>query len=143
MPRKRYLVRLPADERTRLHKLLKAGAAPARQLARVHILLLADEGYTDATIATMLHVGTATVARIRHKYVQHGLTSALTERSRPGGQRKLAPTQEAYLVALACSDPPQDQATWTMRLLADQLVELGVIGSISDETVRRTLKKMT
>lgn len=142
MPHKRYLVRLPADERKHLQKLLKAGAAPARQLARVHILLLADEGYPDATIATMLHVGSATVARTRHKYVQHGLAPALTERPRPGGQRKLAPVQEAHLVALACSDPPADHACWTMRLLADQLVELGVIGSISDETVRRTLKKM-
>lgn len=67
MPRKHYLVRLPVDERKQLQKLLKQGAAPARQLVRVHILRLADEGYADATIATMLHVGTATVARTRHK----------------------------------------------------------------------------
>lgn len=98
MPRKRYLVRLPAADRTRLHKLLKQGAAPARQLARVHILLLADEGYTDATIATMLHVGTATVARTRHKYVQHGLPAALTERP---------------VLAGSASSPPPKKPTWS------------------------------
>jgi transposase len=137
---KKYQVRLSADERKQLTRLLKGGAAPARQLTRAHVLLLTDEGYPDATIATMLHITVATVARTRRKYVEHDLGVALTERPRIGGQAKLGGQQVAHLVALACTTRP-DGGTWTMRLLAEQLVELGVVDSISDETVRRTLKK--
>lgn len=140
MPNKKYIVRLPADARKQLTHLLKHGAAPARQLTRAHVLLLADEGYPDTTIATMLHITVATVARTRRKFVEHDLGFALTERPRIGGQAKLGGEQVAHLVALSCTTPP-DGGTWTMRLLAAQLVELGVVSSISDETVRRTLKK--
>jgi transposase len=104
--------------------------------------LLSDEGYPDTTIATMLHITVATVARTRAKYVGHDLGFALTERPRIGGQAKLNGEQVAHLVALACSPNPHG-GVWTMRLLAAQLVELGVVDSISDETVRRTLKKTT
>jgi transposase len=81
------------------------------------------------------------VERIRQRFVEDGLEAALSERPRPGGQRKLAGTQEAFLIALACSTPPEGRTCWTMQLLADRLVELQVVEAISDETVRRTLKK--
>jgi len=125
-----------------LTRLLKGGAASARHLTRAHVLLLTDEGYSDTTIATMLHITVATVARTRRQYVEHDLGFALTERPRSGGQAKLNGEHVAHLVALACTARPEG-GTWTMRLLAEQLVELGVVASISDETVRRTLKKMT
>jgi transposase len=140
MAQKKYVVRLRPDERKQLTRLLKAGAAPARQLTRAHVLLLSDEGYPDTTIATMLHITVATVARTRAKSVGHDLSFALTERPRIGGQAKLNGEQVAHLVALACSPNPAG-GVWTMRLLAARLVQLGVVASISDETVRRTLKK--
>lgn len=87
-------------------------------------------------------MGTSTVERIRKRFVTEGsLEAALTERPRPGGNRKLSGRQEAYLLALASSDPPQGNKRWTMQLLADRLVELEVVDSLSDETVRRTLKR--
>jgi transposase len=141
MAHKKYLVRLTATDRTQLTRLLTQGAAPARQLTRAHILLLADEGHTDPTIATMLHSTPATVARTRRKFVAHDLAYALTERPRIGGQAKLNGVQVAHLVALACSAAPTDGGVWTMRLLANRLIETGLVDSISDETVRRTLKK--
>jgi transposase len=113
----------------------------ARKLTRAHVLLQADAGATDNAIAAALSIGTATVERLRKRFVEEGLEAALTERPRPGSQRKLAGKQEAFLIALACSTPPEERQCWTMQLLADKLVELQVVEAISDETVRRTLKK--
>ena len=87
-------------------------------------------------------MGTSTVERIRKRFVtEGGMEQALNQRPRPGGKRKLMGKQEAYLLALACSDPPQGKKHWTMQLLADRLIELEVVDSVSDETVRRTLKR--
>lgn len=138
---KRYMVTLTEDERTHLMALTKRGKVAARQLTRAHILLQADAGGLDAAIATALHVGIATVERVRKRFVEEGLEAALCERPRPGGRRKLDGKQEAFLVALACSTPPEGRTSWTMQLLAATLVELRVTDAISDETVRRTLKK--
>ena len=138
---KRYIVDLTADERAELLRLLTKGVAPARKLTRARILLLADEGGTDGGIAAALHVHPATVERTRRRFVEGGLEPALTEAPRPGGRPKLDGKQEAFLVALACSTPPEGRARWTMQLLADRLVELALVDAISDETVRRTLKK--
>jgi transposase len=138
---KRYIVDLTEPERTQLRELTKRGTVSARKLTRAHILLQAAEGAIDTRIAETLHVSISTVERIRRRFVEEGLASALTERPRPGGQPKLDGTQEAHLVALACSQPPTGREQWTMQLLADRLVALGVVASISDETVRRTLKK--
>jgi transposase len=138
---KRYLVTLSDDERAHLLVLTKKGKVAARKLTRAHILLQADVGVADTAIATGLHVGTATVERIRKRLVEEGMEAALSERPRPGGRRKLAGKQEALLTALACSTPPDERSRWTMQLLADKLVELQQVESISDETVRRTLKK--
>ena len=139
--RKKYLVTLTADERSHLLELIKKGSAAARKLTRAHILLRADEGATDQAIADALHVHRTTVERTRQKFVEGNLEAALTERPRPSGKRKLDTKQEARLIAVACSTPPEGQKRWTMQLLADELVTLEVVDTISDETVRRTLKK--
>jgi transposase len=137
---KRYLVRLTEEERESLLTLLRGGRAKSRKIARAHILLSADEGKTDEAIAKGLHVGLSTVWRTRQRFVEGGLEWSLHERPRPGAARKLDGRQEAFLVALACSGPPQGRTRWTMQLLADRMVELKVVEQLSDETVRRTLK---
>ncbi len=141
MSAKRYVVDLTQEERETLHGLLRGGKAKARRIARAHILLLADEGKTDEAIREALHVGLSTVGRTRQRLVEGGLEWALSERPRPGAARKLDGKAEAFLIALACSGPPEGRTRWTMQLLADRLVELGVVERISDETVRCTLKK--
>ncbi len=138
---KRYLVTLTEEERGALLGLTRKGKVSARKLARAHILLRADTGVSDKAIAAALHIGVATVERIRKRFVEEGLDAALSERPRPGGQRKLDGRQEASLIALACSTPPEGRQGWTMQLLADRLVAVQVVEAISDETVRRTLKK--
>ena len=139
--RKRYVVNLADDERTTLLDLVRKGTVAARKLTRAHILLHADENVSDQAIADALHVGRATVERSRKRFVEGGLDGALTDHPRPGGQRKLDGKAEATLVAWACSTPPDDHTRWTMQLLADKLVALKLVETISDETVRRTLKK--
>ncbi len=105
------------------------------------MLLLADEGLTDEQIARALDGSVSTVERVRKRFVEEGLEAALSERPRPGARRKLDGRQEAYLLALTSSDPPEGKKHWSMQLLADRLVELEIVEEISDETVRRTLKK--
>ncbi len=140
--RKIYVVDLSDEEKTVLAGLAKKGKTSARKINRARILLLADEGRTDRAIAEALGIGASTVERTRKRFVMEGgLEEALNERPRPGGKRKLTGKQEAYLLALASSDPPEGKKRWTMQLLADRLVELEVADSISDETVRRTLKR--
>lgn len=138
---KLYKVELTEVERTELLALIGSGKADARRLRRARTLLLADAGRTDQAIAAALHIGHATVARTRKRFAQEKLPAALVERPRPGGERKLSAKQEAHLVALACSKPPEGKKRWALRMLADQMVELGVVEEISYETVRRSLKK--
>lgn len=136
-----YIVDLSAAEKAELLALTSRGQTSARKLKRAQILLLADEGKKDEIIAEMLHVGRATVERIRKRFVLEGLMASLNERPRPGGQRKLGPKGEAVLETLAKSEPPEGRTRWTLQLLAKRLVELKVVESISDETVRKVLKK--
>ena len=136
-----YRVELSTDEQDRLRRLTRKGKTAARTLRRAQILLLSAEGATDAQIAATLRVGLSTVHRTRQRYCTDGLDRTLHERPRPGGAPKLDAKQEAMLIALACSAPPDERTTWTMQLLADRLVRLGVVDALSDETVRRTLKK--
>jgi transposase len=138
---KKYIVDLTDAERTQLLELIKKGTLGARKLTRAHILLQAHDGTSDATIAAALHVGKRTVERTRQKFVEGNLEFALSERPRPGAKRKLDAKQEARLIATACSTPPEGQKRWTLQLLADELVALSIVEAISDETVRRTLKK--
>ncbi len=140
---KKYVVDLTTEERAELKRLLSGGQARVRRLNRARILLLADEGATDKAIAAALHLGKCTVERTRLRFVEGGLDRALHDRPRPGKARLLDGKQEAFLVALACSDPPEGRVRWTMQLLADRLVELHVVEAITDETVRRLLKKTT
>jgi len=141
---KAYHVELTETEKSCLQGMVKGGKHSARALTRARILLLAAQGRTDDDIADALQVGTTTIERIRKRYSTNGLDDALAERPRPGnGNKKLNEKGEAMLVATVCSTPPNGRQEWTMQLLADRMVELGMVGSISDETVRRTLKKMT
>jgi Homeodomain-like domain len=137
---KRSRVTLSADERAHLLALTKKGTVAARQLTRAHILLQADAGGVDTAIATALHIGTATVERMRTGVVEEGLDAALSERPRPGGRGKLEGKPEALLVALACRTPPEERPRWTMPRWADTRVALQQVESIADETGRRTLK---
>jgi transposase len=104
-------------------------------------LLKAAEGWTDEQIVAALDTSLSTVERTRKRFVEGGLAKALHENPRPGAQRKLDGRGEAYLIALACSEPPEDQQHWTLRVLADRLVALGIVDRVSHETVRQTLKK--
>jgi transposase len=141
MPQKLYIVDLTPEERGVLEALLHKGKTAARKLRRAQTLLLAADGLTDAAIAQVLHIGHATVERTRQRFVEAGLEAALTEKPRPGRDRKLDGKQEAFLVALACSPAPEGRAKWSMQLLAERMVTLGVIETLSDETVRRRLKE--
>jgi transposase len=141
MPRKIYIVNLTKEERTSLLDSIKGGEHSARKLNRARILLLADEGKTDSEIAEALHTGTATVQRTRQRFVEGNLEGALNERPRLGRQKKLDEKGEAVLETLAHSKPPEGRKRWTLQLLADQLVELKVVDSISYETIRQEVKK--
>lgn len=140
---KKYHVHLTASEREELRTMARGGKIAARRLKRAQILLAADAGERDERIAASVQVGLSTVERTRRKFVEGGVAYALREQARPGGQPKLDGKGEAMLVALACSEAPAGHTSWTMQLLADKLITLGVVDSISDETVRRRLKKMT
>jgi transposase len=147
--REKFVVRLTPDHRHQLDRLVSSGRHPARVLTRARILLKADAGkggpgWGDAAIAEAVECGERTVGRARQKYVEGGLGAALYARKPTGRQyRKLDGNQEAKLVALACSPAPDGRGRWTMKLLADRLVELEVVESIDPATVWRTLKKTT
>ena len=144
--KKKYPVCLSPAERMTLTDLLVAGTAPTRKLTHARILLKADQspdgpGWIDDRIADAVEVSQPTVARIRRQYVEDGLEAALNRRAPTRAyRRKLDGAQEARLVLLACSAPPTGQQ-WSLRLLADQLVELRIVESISYQTVGRVLKK--
>jgi Homeodomain-like domain len=145
--RKRHTVRLSEEERARLHTLIGQGVAPARALTHARILLKANQGqagpgWTDAAIGAALEVNPATVARVRMRYVAAGLEAAVYRKAPEREyRRRLDGEQEAHLAALACSAPPEGRKHWTLRLLADRLVELEVVESVSYETVRQVLKQ--
>lgn len=143
MPGKKYIVELTQDERDELNELTHKGKASARKLNRARILLKADEGWKDKQIVTALDTVVTTVERIRKRFVEGGLEKALKDDPRPGARRKLDGRGEAYLIALTCSEPPDEHDHWALRLLGDRLVEGGVVDSISHETVRKALKKLS
>jgi transposase len=143
MPAKKYLVKLENEEREQLLDMTSKGEIGARKMKRAQILLKADEGWKDEYIIQALNTSRSTVERTRKRFVEGGLDQALNEDPRPGQRVKLAGNAEAHLVALTCSDAPGGRDHWPLRLLADKLVELGVVESISYETVRQTMKKMT
>ena len=142
---KKYVVRLTDVEREHLERLVRKGKAHARKLLYARILLKADaskDGWTDERIAEALEVSTATVARERRRFCEEGLEVALMPKKQGRPRRRVLDGRaEAHLVALSCSDPPDGRKRWSMRLLADRMVELGYVESVSYETVRPTLKK--
>ena len=144
---KRYVVALKDEERVSLERLIAAGTAPARKLTHARILLKADAqpqgpGWVDERIAEAVEVSRPTVARVRRQCVEEGVEAALNRRApRRDYRRRLDGAQEARLLAVVCSQPPEGEARWTLRLLADKLVELEVVDAVSYQTVRRTLKK--
>lgn len=145
---KKYLVTLTTEERQQLRDLIAVGKASAKKLAHARILLKADANAggldgIDARIAGAVEVSVATVERVRQRFVEQGLTAALSRKpqDQPSRERTLDGRAEAYLIALACTPPPQERTRWTVQLLADKLVELQIVEAISDETVRRVLKK--
>jgi transposase len=145
--KKKYPIILTQTEREQLKDLIAAGTAPARKLTHARILLKADQSpqgpaWVDEEVADAVEVSQLTVSRVRKQYFEEGMEAALNRRP-PNREyhRKLDGEQEARLVALACSEPPEGQARWSLRLLADRMVELEVVEEISYQTVRRTLKK--
>ena len=144
--RRGHVVRLPPAERALLGDLIAAGTAPARTLTHARILLKADRGpdgpgWTDARIAEAVETSLATVARVRRRWVRGGLGDALHRRPTGPRPRKLDGAQEARVIALACSAPPAGRERWSLRLLAERLVELEVVDGIAPNTVRTVLKK--
>lgn len=142
MPQK-HVVQLGDGDRHQLQSLLRKGRASARTLIHARVLLQAAGGLSDELIATQIEVGRSTVYRVRRRFVQQGLHAALHRRAQPARpqQRKLDGDAEAHLIAVACSPPPVGRAHWTLRLLADRMVQLQYVESLSHETVRTTLKK--
>lgn len=143
--KKKYRVQLTDKQHQKLTKLISSGSAPARKITRARVLLKTDEngpGVTDREAAEALDSSMATVQRVRERFCRQGLEAAL-ERSMPDREykRALDGRGEARLIALACSEAPAGRSRWTIRLLADKMVELGYVDTLSRETVRRTLKK--
>ena len=148
MPAKQYPVILEQTERDYLLDLIASGTESARKLTRARILLKADEGelgpaYADKQIKEALEVSIPTIERTRKTFALEGLAAALTpkKRSKPSRPQKFDGETEAHLIALACSQAPEGHARWTLRLLAEKMVELNHFSSVSHETIRRTLKK--
>lgn len=142
---KRYRVTLTEAEREELSQLISRGKGAARKLLHARILLKADSqiGWNDATISEALDVSISTIERVRERFVEEGITAALDRKApRREYKRKLDGEQEAHLVALVCSQPPEDRGRWTLKLLAQKMVELEYVESVAPETIRQTLKKM-
>jgi len=144
----KYKITLTPEERAALERLVAVGKAAARKLTHARILLLADtsgEQQTDEEIAAVLGTSVPTVGRVRQRFVTQGFEAAINHRPQPPrpDKVKIKGDVEQKLIRLACSDPPQGRCRWTLCLLADQLVALGLIASVSPETVRQALKKTT
>jgi transposase len=147
MAKKKHIVALTTTERAELEQITTTGKAPAYKMNHARILLKADTnqadgGWTDGAISAALDISVATIERVRQQFVETSLAAALSRQVQQNHKpRCLDGEQEAYLIALTCGDPPEGSARWTLRLLADQMVELAYVESVSHETVRQTLKK--
>jgi Homeodomain-like domain len=145
---KKYVVRLSAEEREQLQALIRKGNGPARRLLKARILLKADvseggPGWSDNKIIAALDTSVSMVYRVRKQLVEEGVAGVLTRKQRamPAVSRIFDGEKEAKLIALACSKPPTGRARWTLRLLENKVVELGIVDHASDSTIGRTLKK--
>lgn len=143
MSQKQFRVNLSEQERQTLQKIVRSGKDKARKITRCRILLLADgeSGKTDKEISDALHVCLATIFNLRRRYCQEGSERAMGEGARSGQPSKFKGTAAAKITAIACSAPPEGQARWSLRLLADRVVELQIVESISHQSVSNILKK--
>jgi transposase len=138
---KRISIKLKDKERQELEQRIRKGIQSARELTRARILLLSDQGQGVGQVAEAVMCSPGTVINIKKRYLAEGLEAALTEKSRPGARPKITGDVEAHLIALTCSDPPEGYGQWTLRLLSNRLVELGLVESISHVAVGEVLKK--
>lgn len=134
-------VKLKPKERKELKQFISKGTEKARKITRCRILLMANEGKTDTHIMEALKIARNTVRTVRSRYAQEGLEAAINEQPRPGAPKKFTGRQRAKITAIACSKPPEGRSRWTLRLIADEVVELKMIDDISHQTVKRILKK--
>ncbi len=147
MPKKKYIVSLTVSERKFLEQLTKKGKIAAYKMNHARILLKADinqkeGGWTDRQIGESLDIGHATIERVRQRFVEEGLESALNRRKQQKRRSKIIDGEkEAYLIAIACSETPCGKSNWTLQMLADRMVELNYVEQVSTETIRQTLKK--
>ena len=147
MPKKKYIVSLTPSERHFLEQLTKKGKIAAYKMNHARILLKADinqkeGGWTDRQIGESLDIGHATIERVRQRFVEEGIESALNRREQKNRRRRIIDGEkEAYLIAIACSETPAGKSNWTLRMLADKMVELNYVEQVSTETIRQTLKK--
>lgn len=143
MSLKRFRVQLSDQERQGLQAIARSGKEKARKITRCRILLLADEakGKTDEEISDVLHVCPATIFNIRRRYHEEGLQRAINEGARSGQPAKFKGKVAAKITAIACSSPPKGQAKWSLRLLADHVIELNIVDTISHQSVSNILKK--
>ena len=147
MPKKKYIVSLTVSERKFLEQLTKKGKIAAYKMNHARILLKADinqkeGGWTDRQIEESLDIGHATIERVRQRFVEEGIESALSRREQKKRRSKIIDGEkEAYLIAIACSQAPAGKSNWTLQMLADKMVELNYVEQISTETIRQTLKK--
>ena len=141
MVAEKYAVQLSAEDRDQLERLIRSGQRSARVINRARILLKTDEGWSASQVAAALDTSPRTVFRIKRRYAEEGLDGVLHDHPQANRFRKLDDKAEAHLIALACSDAPEGRDHWTLQLLADRMVELGLVASLTDETVRLKLKE--
>ena len=141
MVQEKYGVQLTSEEQERLRQLIRSGQHSARVITRARILLRTDEGWSASQVVAALDTSQRTVFRTKRRYAEEGLDGVLHDHPQANRYRKLDDRGEAHLIALACSAAPEGHDHWTLRLLADQAVELGLVESLSYETVRLRLKK--
>ena len=141
MAQEKYAVRLSAEDRSQLERLIRSGQRSARVINRARILLKTDEGWSASQVEAALDTSPRTVFRTKRRYTEEGLHGVLHDHPQANRYRKLDDRGEAHLIALACSDAPEGHDHWTLRLLAGKVVELGLVPSLSHETVRLRLKK--
>ncbi len=139
--RKKNLVLLKPKEQKYLQQLITKGSQKARTITRCRILLMANTGKTDTRIMDALNVARNTIRTVRSRYVHKGLESAINEKPRPGAPNKFTGRDKAKVTAIACSNPPDGRSRWTLRLIADTMVELAIVDNISHHTIQRVLKK--
>lgn len=139
--RKKNLVSLKPKEQKYLHQLIAKGSQKARTITRSRILLMANSRKTDTQIIEALGTARNTIRTVRYRYVRQGLESAINEQPRPGAPNKFTGRDKAKITALACSNPPDGRSRWTLRLIADTMVELDIVDDISHHTIQRVLKK--